>query len=54
MTKYAGNLTTMRRHCAREGVGHYWIYVQQCLVGNILMHDRCMPDSIGNKLDVKG
>ena len=53
-TNYTGNLTTMCRHCTREGVGHYRIYVQQCLVGNVPMHDRCMLDSIRNKLDDKG
>ena len=53
-TKYKGNLTTMRNHCARAGVGHYRIYIEKCVAAKIPMHDRGMPDSIRNKIDGKG
>ena len=53
-TKYKGNLTTMRNHCAGSGVGHYKEYVRKCVSGKIPMHDRCMPDSIRKKIDDKG
>ena len=42
-TVFLGNLTTMRRHVAREGMDHYSIYEKRCKERNIAMHDTAIP-----------
>ena len=43
-TQFSGNLSTMRRHCARYADTHLDVYRKGCLERGIKMHETCLSN----------